>query len=72
MIALYAVASTVRSAFIIGGWIGRDANVDGIDTSIVAEFKDGQWGKYGNLMNSRSYHRAITFNGETMIIGGYS
>ena len=30
MIALYAVASTVKSAFIIGGWIGLDANANGI------------------------------------------
>ena len=72
MIALYAVASTARSAFIIGGWNGRDENSNGISTSIVAEFKDGQWTEFGNLLKSRSYHRAITFNGKTMIIGGYA
>ena len=71
MISLYAVASTVRSAFIIGGKIGNDANSNSISTSIVAEFRDDQWRKYGNLMNSRLYHSAISFNSKTMIIGGY-
>ena len=68
---MYAVSSTSKSAFIIGGWNGRDANADGIETSIIAEFSNDVWTKKGYMTRARSYHRAITSNSHVMIIGDY-
>ena len=71
LIALYAVTSTSKSAFILGGWNGRDANADGIKSSIIAEFSNSVWTKKGYMTKARSYHSAITFHNHVMIIGDY-
>ena len=67
-ISQYSVASTDDAAFIIGGYdTGTDAN-SVYDT--VAKFQDNQWSKYGSLNQSRKLQGSITFDGETMILGG--
>ena len=40
-------------------------------TSIIAEYKDGNWRNVGALSQARHQHDAITMGSVTMIIGGY-
>ena len=73
-IADYAVASTASAAFIIGGY---DA-VDVFSTlSTVAEFSQlpselaGSWKRRGDLQRARADHKAITYLGQTFVIGSW-
>ena len=58
----YLTASTVDAAYIIGGDKTRD---------VIAEFKNDAWRNLGSLVKPRDSQGSISFNGETMIIGGY-
>ena len=66
-IAYYATASTNESVFIIGGFTGGSPAY----TSTIAEYKDGNWEKVGDLAQRRYSHGAITSESVTMILGGY-
>merc|ERR1711990_433021 len=59
----YSTASTSEAAFIIGGYYTQN---------IIAEFRGGSWRQMGTLAKGRYAHGSITFNGETMVIGGYT
>ena len=69
----YACASTDKSAYIIGGNIGRDYQA-GITfrTDTIAKFEDDVWNNIGNLKSARSGHSAIDIGSLTMIVGGKS
>ena len=63
----YATASTDSAAYIIGG-VG-----DGYETvSTIAEYKNNKWRKFGDLTKKRYDSSAIFFNGEYIIVGGYT
>ena len=63
----YATASTSESVLIIGGY-----TCDGAPrTSIVAEYKNGNWKNVGNLTKAKEGHGAITSGSITMVVGGY-
>ena len=64
-ISHYATASTDSAAYIIGGWNG-DSRV-----STIAEYKNNNWRKFGDLSKARYSSSAISFNGEYIIVGGY-
>ena len=70
-ISSYATASTDESVFIIGGFIGPTAPWKPAFTSTIAEYKDGNWEKVGDLAQARYSHGAITSESVTMILGGY-
>ena len=63
-IANYATASTDSAAYIIGGTVGRES------ISTIAQFKNNQWLKIGDLKERKSGLSAIFHDGEYLIIGG--
>ena len=61
----YATASTDSAAYIIGGY-GSSGKV-----STIAEFKNNEWRKIGNLNEPKEGLSAIFNNGEYIVVGGY-
>ena len=64
-IYFYTVASTPEAAFVIGGYDGS------LYIDVIAQFKNNQWSKVGDLSQGRRYHGSISVGTETMVIGGY-
>ena len=62
----YSTAATADTAYIIGGIYQGS----GYSTTI-AQFKNHQWSKVGDLSQGRQYHGSISVGTETMVIGGY-
>ena len=62
----YATASTSESVLIIGGYTCGNPP----KTSIVAEYKNGNWKNVGNLTKAKEGHGAITSGSITMVVGG--
>ena len=60
-IGYYSTAATSEVAYIIGGLYTE---------GIIAEFKNNSWRQIGTLAMGRKGHGSITFNDETMVIGG--
>ena len=60
----YATASTDSAAYIIGGYVG------GSYISTIAQFKNNQWLKIGDLKEGKSSLSAIFHDGEYLIVGG--
>ena len=69
-ISYYATSSTKESVYIFGGFTNDSSTAS--RTSIIAEYKNGEWYNVGNLRQSRHAHGAITSGSLTMIIGGAS
>ena len=69
-ISHYATASTDSAAFILGGWIGKETA--DWRTSTIAEYKNNEWQKIGNLNEVKDSTSAIFHNGEYLIVGGDS
>ena len=63
-ISNYATASTDSAAYIIGGY-GYEKE------STIAQFKDNQWLKIGDLNEKKTSSSAIFHDGEYLIVGGY-
>ena len=61
----YATASTDSAAYIIGGY---DDNWNEILT--IAQFKNNQWLKIGDLKEIKGSLSAICHDGEYLIVGG--
>ena len=61
----YATASTDSAAYIIGGYDGYGSYV-----STIAEYKNNQWRKFGDLTKPKDSSSAILYNGEYIIVGG--
>ena len=61
----YATASTDSAAYIVGGYSYKYGRV-----SIIAQFKNNQWLKIGDLNENKYNLAAICQNGETFIVGG--
>ena len=62
----YATASTDSAAYIIGGWGYGDY------ISTIAQFKNNEWLKIGDLNEKKGLLSAIFHNGEYLIVGGYT
>ena len=62
----YSTAATDEAAYIIGGYQGSDYS------STIAEFKNDQWRRLGDLTQGRSYHGSISIGRQTMVVGGYT
>ena len=60
----YSTAATDEAAYIIGGYNGSSYS------STIAEFKNDQWRKLGDLTQGRQYHGSISIGHKTMIVGG--
>ena len=60
-IASYSTAQTSNAVYIIGGFWTRN---------IVAKYMDNEWLQKATLNQGRAQHGTITFEGQTMIIGG--
>ena len=67
-ISHYATASTDSAAYIIGGYDWNRIE----SYSTIAEFKNNQWRKIGELNEPKSSMNAILHNGEYMIVGGWA
>jgi len=63
----YSTASTESAAYFIGG-----EDVGGQYLSTIAEFKDDEWRKIGDLVKARSSSSSISIGDETVILGGYA
>ena len=57
----YSSAATEEAAYIIGG---------SSFSPTIAEFKNGQWRKLGDLTQGRQVHGSISIGRQTMIVGG--
>ena len=64
-ISYYSAASSPDAAYIIGGY-----HVDSYST--IAEFKNNQWRKLGDLTQGRYYHGSISVGSRTMVVGGWT
>ena len=62
-ISYYSTAATSDAAYIIGGYPYY---------STIAEFKDNQWRKLGDLEQQRYGHGSISDGLRTMVVGGYT
>ena len=60
----YSTAATDEAAYIIGG------TQESSYSSTIAEFKNDQWRKLGDLTKGRYYHGPISIGHQTMIVGG--
>ena len=61
----YSTAATDEAAYIISG----TQDSDGSPT--IAELKNDQWRKLGDLTQGRTYHGSISIGQRTMVVGGY-
>ena len=67
-ISHYATASTDSAAYIIGGY-NSDGNTYFL-VSTIAQYKNNEWLKIGDLNEKKRDHSAILYNGEYLIVGG--
>ena len=66
LVSFYSTAATDEAAYIIGGNQGSSYS------STIAEFKNDQWRKLGDLTQERQYHGSISIGHQTMVVGGYT
>ena len=60
----YPTAATDEAAYIIGGYQGGGSG------ATIAEFKNDQWRKLGDLTHARNRHGSISIGQKTMVVGG--
>ena len=65
-VGYYSTASSNEAVYIIGGFNGGDPY-----DSTIAKFMDNNWSKVGELNAGRYAHSSITYNEETIILGGF-
>ena len=70
MVCEYSTAATDEAAYIIGGYQGNGGYYSYSPT--IAEFKNDQWRKLGDLKTGRDRHGSISIGHQTMIVGGYT
>ena len=63
-VCYYSTAATDDAAYIIGGTQGSSLS------PTIAEFKNGQWRKLGDLTQGRQVHGSISIGQLTMVVGG--
>ena len=62
----YSTVSVNDASYFIGGFIISGSTYK----SLIAEYRNGQWKKAGNLTRGRSYHGAIQVGRQTVVVGG--
>ena len=62
----YSTAATDEAAYIIAGV--HDSSY----SPTIAELKNEQWRKLGDLTQARRYHGSISIGQRTMVVGGYT
>ena len=62
----YSTAATDEAAYIISGY------QDSFYSPTIAELKNDQWRKLGDLTQGRIYHGSISIAQRTMVVGGYT
>ena len=62
----YSTAATDEAAYIIGGY------QDSTYSPTIAELKNDQWRKLGDLTQGRAYQGSISIGQRTMVVGGYT
>ena len=62
----YSTAATDQAAYIIGGY--QDLSY----SQTIAEFKNDQWRRLGDLTRGRDRHGSISIDQRTMVLGGYT
>ena len=67
----YAVSSTSDSFYLFGG-NAKDFDGNKNYSTVIARYHNDEWSLAGHLTVARYGHAAISFNGQTMIIGGYT
>ena len=70
-ISHYATASTDTATFILGG-LGGSLWGDYERISTIAEYKNNEWSKIGDLNGAKSGTSAILHNEEYLVVGGDS
>ena len=65
-IYIYSTAATDEAAYIIGGSDGSSYS------QTIAEFRNGQWRKLGDLTQGRYWQASISIGHQTMVVGGYT
>ena len=66
-ITYFDTISVSNSIYLIGGLS------DGIASKDIRRFKNGEWSKYGELLNARYGHQSIPVNnGSILVCGGFS
>lgn len=65
-ISYYDTVSVPESMYLIGGLS------DGIASSVIAQFNNGQWTEIGKLLKARYGHRSIRIGGDILVVGGYN
>ena len=74
--AFYEVVSTESAAFFLGGYGVKTSGQPYEPLSDIAEFSkltgelEGSWKHRGNLLQARISPRAITYMGQTLVVGG--
>ena len=63
-VCFYSTAATDDAAYIIGGNQGSSSS------PTIAEFKNGQWRKLGDLTQGRQVHGSISIGQLTLVVGG--
>ena len=58
---MYSTGQSTDAAYIIGGTYAEN---------IIAEFKNDQWSRLGDLKQPRYNHGSITIGTKTMVVGG--
>ena len=61
----YSTAATDEAAYIISG-------VQDSYSPTIAELKNEQWRKLGDLTQARQLHGSISIGQRTMVVGGYT
>ena len=67
----YAVTSTSDSFYLIGG-NAQDFDGSRYHSTVIARYNNDEWSLAGHLSVARYGHSAISFQDQTMIIGGYT
>ena len=65
-ISHYSTAATDEAAYILGGFDGSTY------TRIIAEYRNQQWKRVGDLTQARYAHGSISIGQKTMVVGGYT
>ena len=66
MVAKYSLESISDAVYLIGGaYRGEFAG-------IISQFKNYEWSRIGTLQKPRDFHASITYDLQTMVIGGYT
>ena len=68
-ISYYSTLATVEAAYVLGGNTNADDDTTK-DSTIIAQYFNGQWLHVWDLTRSRSFHRSLMIRNRAFIVGG--